>query len=52
MDLIEQARIFREVLNDRELVLLQMQSAEVNDMETHEAVSIALRMVPAPTQIH
>jgi hypothetical protein len=52
MDVIEQARVLREVLDTESLALLWVQSAEVNDIETHEAVSIALRMVPAPTQIH
>jgi hypothetical protein len=51
MDLLEKARVLREVLNDSELMLLQAQSAEVKDMETNQAVSIALRMIPAPTQI-
>jgi hypothetical protein len=52
MDLIEQARIFREVLDNDSLALLLVQSAEVNDTETNQAVSIALGMLPVPTQIH
>ncbi|HXU78597.1 MAG TPA: hypothetical protein VN794_18620 [Methylomirabilota bacterium] len=44
MTLVEQARVLREVLSDRELTLLQIQTATTNQTELRQAIALALHM--------
>jgi hypothetical protein len=44
MSIAEKARILREVLNDSELTLLQIQTATSDNIELRQAIALALHM--------